>query len=74
MAKQHKAVHTDSVVVIGLGRFGSAVADSLLRLGHEVLGIDEDADVVQHWASRLTTWSTRRRRWASASPTWSRAG
>ena len=54
MAKQHKAVHTDSVVVIGLGRFGSAVADSLLRLGHEVLGIDEDAAVVQHWASRLT--------------------
>lgn len=54
MARQPKAVHTDSVVVIGLGRFGSAVADSLLRLGHEVLGIDEDGDVVQHWASRLT--------------------
>jgi len=44
----------DSVVVIGLGRFGGAVADSLLRLGHEVLGIDAGAAVVQRWANRLT--------------------
>jgi trk system potassium uptake protein TrkA len=41
-------------VVIGLGRFGSAVADSLLRLGHEVFGIDENADIVQRWSDRLT--------------------
>lgn len=53
MAK-HPSLPTDSVVVIGLGRFGGAVADSLLRLGHEVLGIDESAAVVQHWADRLT--------------------
>jgi trk system potassium uptake protein len=46
--------HSDSVVVIGLGRFGGAVADSLLRLGHEVLGIDEDAELVQRWSERLT--------------------
>lgn len=45
---------SDSVVVIGLGRFGSAVADSLLRLGHEVFGIDENADIVQRWSDRLT--------------------
>ncbi len=56
MASHSKAVHADSVVVIGLGRFGSAVADSLLRLGHEVLGIDEDAEVVQHWATASPTW------------------
>lgn len=43
-----------SVVVIGLGRFGSAVAESLDRLGHEVLGIDEDLELVQRWANRLT--------------------
>jgi trk system potassium uptake protein len=43
-----------SVVVIGLGRFGGAVADSLIRLGHEVMAIDEDAALVQSWAERLT--------------------
>jgi trk system potassium uptake protein TrkA len=41
-------------VVIGLGRFGGAVAESLVRLGHDVLGIDEDAALVQAWADRLT--------------------
>ena len=45
---------SDSVVVIGLGRFGGAVAESLVRLGHDVLGIDEDAALVQSWADRLT--------------------
>jgi trk system potassium uptake protein len=44
---------SDSVVVIGLGRFGSAVAKSLSQLGHEVLGIDENADLVQDLSSTL---------------------
>ncbi|MEO8011634.1 MAG: TrkA family potassium uptake protein [Dokdonella sp.] len=44
----------DSVVVIGLGRFGGAVAESLLRLGHDVLGIDANPLIVQAWASRLS--------------------
>ncbi len=42
------------VVVIGLGRFGGAVAQSLVRLGHDVLGIDESAEITQEWADRLT--------------------
>lgn len=45
---------SDGVVVIGLGRFGGAVAESLVRLGHDVLGIDENAELVQSWADRLT--------------------
>jgi trk system potassium uptake protein len=44
----------DGVVVAGLGRFGSAVAQSLVHLGHEVLAIDESEDVVQEYANRLT--------------------
>lgn len=44
----------DSVVVIGLGRFGGAVAQSLIGLGHEVMGIDADLDLVQHWSKDLT--------------------
>lgn len=44
----------DSVVVIGLGRFGSSVAQSLMRLGHDVMGIDRNAEPVQEWADLLT--------------------
>lgn len=44
----------DGVVVIGLGRFGTAVAQSLVRLGHDVLAIDESAQLVQSWSDRLT--------------------
>jgi trk system potassium uptake protein len=43
-----------NVVVIGLGRFGGQVAESLLRLGHDVLGVDEDAAIVQRWSDELT--------------------
>ncbi|MFI7598337.1 potassium channel family protein [Actinoplanes sp. NPDC049681] len=45
---------TDNVVVVGLGRFGGAVAESLVNLGHEVLGIDSDPRIVQDWSDRLT--------------------
>ncbi|MFC5479126.1 potassium channel family protein [Massilia suwonensis] len=44
----------DSVVVIGMGRFGGAVAQSLMRLGHDVMGIDHKEDLVQFWGDRLT--------------------
>ena len=44
----------DSVVVIGLGRFGGAVAQSLMRLGHDVMGIDKREDLVQLWGDKLT--------------------
>jgi len=42
------------IVVIGLGRFGGAVAESLIRLGHDVLAIDENADLVQRWSDKIT--------------------
>ncbi|MDK2657356.1 potassium channel family protein [Cupriavidus consociatus] len=44
----------DSVAVIGLGRFGGSVAQSLMRLGHDVMGIDRDPDLVQRWSNVLT--------------------
>ncbi|MEV0649098.1 TrkA family potassium uptake protein [Phytomonospora sp. NPDC050363] len=55
-AKKKRLLQPDSgtVAVIGLGRFGGAVADSLVRLGHEVLAIDERAEIVQQWSDRLT--------------------
>jgi trk system potassium uptake protein TrkA len=42
------------IVVIGLGRFGSAVALSLAQLGHQVLAIEEDAAKVQFYSDRLS--------------------
>ncbi|MYH41005.1 MAG: TrkA family potassium uptake protein [Chloroflexi bacterium] len=42
------------VVVIGLGRFGSAVAEELGAAGHDVLGIDSDLGVVQRIAPSVT--------------------
>ncbi|WJY17770.1 TrkA family potassium uptake protein [Alteriqipengyuania flavescens] len=44
----------EPVLVIGLGRFGSAVAGSLERMGHEVLGVDCDPALVQENAGALT--------------------
>lgn len=43
-----------TVLVVGLGRFGSAVAHSLIRMGHEVLGVDENPALVQRMSDRLT--------------------
>lgn len=41
-------------VVWGLGRFGRAIAETLVELGHEVLGVDNNEDVVQNEAEKLT--------------------
>ncbi|EAQ29266.1 putative potassium uptake protein, TrkA family protein [Erythrobacter sp. NAP1] len=42
------------VLVIGLGRFGGAVAETLERMGHDVMGADTDPARVQDFASALT--------------------
>jgi len=44
----------EPVAVIGLGRFGGAVAAEMERLGFEVLGIDGDGGRVQYYADMLT--------------------
>ena len=45
---------SSAVLVIGLGRFGSAVASSLIRQGREVLAVDTDPILVQRYADELT--------------------
>jgi trk system potassium uptake protein TrkA len=42
------------VMVVGLGRFGSAVARELERLGHEVLALDADETAVNDLAPDVT--------------------
>jgi trk system potassium uptake protein len=42
------------VAVLGLGRFGQAVALELTRLGHDVLAVDHDEKAVQSIADEVT--------------------
>lgn len=51
--KKNRSV-AESILVVGLGRFGSAVATSLIEMGKEVLAIDTDPVLVQRWSGELT--------------------
>jgi trk system potassium uptake protein TrkA len=42
------------VAVLGLGRFGTAVARELARLGHDVLAIDKDERLAQEVAAEVS--------------------
>lgn len=49
-----KKVEARSIVVIGLGRFGTSLALELIKEGREVLGVDADEKIVQNMSERLT--------------------
>jgi trk/ktr system potassium uptake protein len=42
------------IVVVGLGRFGIGLASTLYRLGHDVMGLDRNAEIVQSAGPRVT--------------------
>jgi trk system potassium uptake protein TrkA len=42
------------VAVLGLGRFGAAVARELTRLGHDVLALDANEKIIQEVADEVT--------------------
>lgn len=44
----------DAVLVVGLGRFGTAAASALERSGHEVLAVEARGELVQEWSGQLT--------------------
>ena len=48
------AEHREPVAVIGLGRFGSAVAVELVGRGTEVLGVDSQPGIVQRLSGQLS--------------------
>lgn len=57
MARKNRAPRassSDPVLVVGLGRFGSAVCESLVRQGVEVLAVDADEARVQKYADEFT--------------------
>lgn len=45
----------DPVLVIGLGRFGVALAQELTAYGHELMAVDIDHDTVQHHSEAFTS-------------------
>lgn len=45
---------SQSVFIVGLGRFGTALASSLVQMGVEVLAVDVDTELVNEWADRVT--------------------
>ncbi|MGL5405863.1 MAG: potassium channel family protein [Propionibacteriaceae bacterium] len=45
---------SDAVLVVGLGRFGTAVASSLTRQGRQILAVDIDPATVQRYADEFT--------------------
>lgn len=49
-----KELHDDAVLVCGLGRFGGAIARALAALGHEVLAVERNPQLVQEWSGQLT--------------------
>jgi trk system potassium uptake protein len=49
--KKHGA---STIAVIGLGRFGTALALELVKSGREVLGVDADERLVQNLSDKLT--------------------
>ena len=53
-AEPRRIAAADSVVVIGLGRFGRAVATELVDSDTEVLGIDLEERLVQELSTELT--------------------
>ncbi|MEA1939765.1 MAG: TrkA family potassium uptake protein [Candidatus Caldatribacteriota bacterium] len=44
----------EQFIVLGLGRFGSAVATTLVELGHEVLGVDNNKERVDALKDKIT--------------------
>ncbi|NLZ52972.1 MAG: TrkA family potassium uptake protein [Thermoanaerobacteraceae bacterium] len=41
-------------LVVGLGRFGSSLAKTLYNLGHDVMGIDSNEEIIQNIADSIT--------------------
>ena len=47
-------MNTQQVAVLGLGRFGVAVANELTRLGHEVLAVDRNEQAIREISQDVT--------------------
>ena len=53
MPQRNNAPRASAVLVIGLGRFGGALAATLEDLGREVLAVEKDEHLVSQWSGRV---------------------
>jgi trk system potassium uptake protein TrkA len=47
-------VRQHDVLVVGLGRFGSAATLELRRLGHRVVAVERDPVIAERWSGKIT--------------------
>jgi trk system potassium uptake protein len=52
-AKEKPAARDAGILVIGLGRFGSAIASTLESLGQDVLAVEREPELVAQWSGRV---------------------
>lgn len=50
---KRQEVDPEAVLVIGLGRFGTALATTLDMLNRRVLGVERDPDLIRTWSGRI---------------------
>jgi trk system potassium uptake protein len=41
-------------IVFGLGNFGASLANKLVKLGHEVIGVDNHHEITEKWKDQIT--------------------
>lgn len=46
-------IENRSILVVGLGRFGTAAARTLGELGEDVLGVDRDPAIIARWSGKV---------------------
>ncbi|WP_454300984.1 potassium channel family protein [Salana multivorans] len=51
--RKREETDPDAVLVIGLGRFGSALASTLENLDRHVLGVERDPELIRTWSGRI---------------------
>ncbi len=51
--KESPSGKDSGVLVIGLGRFGSAIASTLDNLGQDVLAVEREPELIAQWSGRL---------------------
>jgi len=51
--EKEKEARSNGVLVVGLGRFGSAIALTLERLGHDVLAAERSASIIAQYTGRF---------------------
>jgi trk system potassium uptake protein TrkA len=50
-------------IIIGLGNYGGGLAEELMAIGHEVIGVDQNEGRVDNLKDKITTCWMQRMNW-----------